>query len=817
MVVDQVAGVRVQTLQVERREVRVDLGTGQLGCAGVSGRLKHRQRSRRRELAEVVRQQADESAAEVARKRREPRRLAAQRMEHHACVLACKSVGRLAQVHRHEAGTLPETVQQRRQAVRHAHVVQVARRRLRESQEQRRQRRGVAQADLVLERGARKLGVGDTGNGLFHHVVLRDVGELALEVVLQQRERSRAVAHSSIVRVCGYANHTGAAQRRKLVVSESSRHEPRNQVAASALSSRQSRPHALLRDSALQGQSHHAERVGNAAVASLSRRQEHVESVRRRVAHQSEVVGRVLVVRRHVERHHAVQKRLRHRVVREQRVSVHTEERALVRVRCSSRSFGHTGVETQELVEPLLHRVARRVPDGLVEHHFTERSARVGGVGSRRFFPQSSDQLQRQRAAGAFVAVDGGRHEHEVGPQETAHDGERNRRGLVHNDKLRSAQKVVVGWGNVSHGSAVGAFDVDTNDGLVERRVGQSHGVVVGVLGVAQGVEAAEHKLEKRLQVFRRRRRHKNVGVAVGNGRGNGNAERRRLASTTACRQRHGAAQAFLRNDIHKRQDGSGSVDGLQERHERARGSHLGKRLLQQVEFCLCLVLGRRQRHDVFPAQNRQNIQLVVHHQARGAQAQRQQEALVETRHHVAVRLGPVPRVHVHGHGVESFQGRHGLQENHHKTAAFNGLDRPRQQVGRERLEVSQNAHAVRVTQDLLRFLVVDIADVSVGDKGLERVSVVGVACAPLDLLLDLVLALLAVRREPQQSFFVRPENRLVHFEVGAHHKIVQVGESVARAVAHDDEEGPSLFSDSVSDQRGDPRVDGFFSHEECG
>lgn len=101
-----------------------------------------------------------------------------------------------------------------------------------------------------------------------------------------------------------------------------------------------------------------------------------------------------------------------------------------------------------------------------------------------------------------------------------------------------------------------------------------------------------------------------------------------------------------------------------------------------------------------------------------------------------------------HGHGVQLLQRGHGLKQQNDQSTAFHGLDRPRQQVRRQGLEVLQDTHPVGVPKDLLGLFVVYIADVREGDEELERVFGVGFTDAALDLFLDLCFALLAVAAE---------------------------------------------------------------------
>lgn len=77
------------------------------------------------------------------------------------------------------------------------------------------------------------------------------------------------------------------------------------------------------------------------------------------VAHEDEVVWRVLVVRRDVERHHLLEEPLGGLVEGEERVPLDVVEVALARVGQLGRGLGDVlgRVEAEELVEPFLNGV----------------------------------------------------------------------------------------------------------------------------------------------------------------------------------------------------------------------------------------------------------------------------------------------------------------------------------------------------------------------------------------------------------------------------------------------------------------------------
>jgi hypothetical protein len=130
----------------------------------------------------------------------------------------------------------------------------------------------------------------------------------------------------------------------------------------------------------------------------------------------------------------------------------------------------------------------------------------------------------------------------------------------------------------------------------------------------------------------------------------------------------------------------------------------------------------------------------------------------------------------VHGHCVQLLQAAHTLQQQNHQSASLDCLNRAREQVWCQGLEVLEDAHAVCVTENLLRLLVVNISDVLCRDEKFERVFGIDVANAALDFALDLLLALLPVTGEAKQLV------------------LVQVDDDILLAVTNDDEEASFLF-----------------------
>ena len=89
-------------------------------------------------------------------------------------------------------------------------------------------------------------------------------------------------------------------------------------------------------------------------------------------------------------------------------------------------------------------------------------------------------------------------------------------------------------------------------------------------------------------------------------------------------------------------------------------------------------------------------------------------------------RIDPVrPGVDVHTDGVELLQTVDVVYQQHDGSSSLHGLYCPRQQVGCQGLEVLEDAHAVRVAQDLVSLVVVGVAYVGGGYKHLEGILLI--------------------------------------------------------------------------------------------
>lgn len=121
------------------------------------------------------------------------------------------------------------------------------------------------------------------------------------------------------------------------------------------------------------------------------------------------------------------------------------------------------------------------------------------------------------------------------------------------------------------------AKDVDPNDGALPIGIGALDDIIVGVLLVAELLEALEDKVEQGLEVLRTGARHEDVGVAVGDRQRHGQTERRRLASPSSGRQSHGRGQRLRGDGVGEGEHGPGLVDRLALGHDDAHVRRVGQ------------------------------------------------------------------------------------------------------------------------------------------------------------------------------------------------------------------------------------------------
>jgi hypothetical protein len=236
------------------------------------------------------------------------------------------------QIYRGERRLLPKPVERLRKTVADTEIVEALGAALRKLREQRRELLHVADLDIVKETGVGEVRVRHPGGGwlLGHADVFRQVGKLALVVVDEQLQSLGPVPHRSVVGVRGDANHAGSRQRGKLVILELLADKPGDEITSRLLTPAQAVEDALPADLALERNLNHAQGLWEPALSDRSGK--HKQLVSWRVAHELQVIGRVLVVASNVQRHHLLQELFGHWVEREKGIAVDMEQLALGRV-----------------------------------------------------------------------------------------------------------------------------------------------------------------------------------------------------------------------------------------------------------------------------------------------------------------------------------------------------------------------------------------------------------------------------------------------------------------------------------------------------
>ncbi len=106
--------------------------------------------------------------------------------------------------------------------------------------------------------------------------------------------------------------------------------------------------------------------------------------------------------------------------------------------------------------------------------------------------------------------------------------------------------------------------------------------------------------------------------------------------------------------------------------------------------------------------------------------------------------------MYIHRKPVQLAQRIHGTKQNNYDATPFDGFDGPREKVGGQGFKILQHAHAVRLAQNLMRLAVVAPTNVGTRNEKVEGVVLVRIVQPALNLLLDLLHALLAMRGKPQ-------------------------------------------------------------------
>ena len=226
------------------------------------------------------------------------------------------------------------------------------------------------------------------------------------------------------------------------------------------------------------------------------------------------------------------------------------------------------------------------------------------------------------------------------------------------NEREYESNEPGASWAHL-HSLAVRPVNVDAHHRAAPLRVGRLGKVVVQVLLVPHRVQPLEHKLEQRAQILGRRAGHKNVGVPQPQRPSDRKAQRRRLSAAAARRERHGRAQRLFAGGVQKSHHSATLVQSAAQAQQAAHGLRVGQglgQLPQPLRRRLCRPrggatltssgAGRGERAHV--GRDGQQVELVVHEDARGARREAEREALVEAARHRAVSLCAEPGVHVH-------------------------------------------------------------------------------------------------------------------------------------------------------------------------
>mmetsp|Transcript_24755 Transcript_24755/g.56954 ORF Transcript_24755/g.56954 Transcript_24755/m.56954 type:complete len:349 (+) Transcript_24755:5170-6216(+) len=219
------------------------------------------------------------------------------------------------------------------------------------------------------------------------------------------------------------------------------------------------------------------------------------------------------------------------------------------------------------------------------------------------------------------------------------------------------------------------------------------------------------------------------------------------------------------------------------------------------------------------PAAEGQHVQLVVTDEAVSATSQAQEEPFVEARDHVSRSLRPIPGVDVHGHRVQLPQTAHAPKQEDDETPASHRLDRPRQQVRRQGLEVLEDADAVRVSQKTMRVAVIAPCYGRGRDEKLKRIGVriLRRQEAPGRVAFQLLHALPLVTAETQLLLVAPQHARASAYGTAAAQDGMEVHHLIFAVIADQDEEAARAVVHAAFDQGTDAFVQLLSDHDRFG
>lgn len=201
-----------------------------------------------------------------------------------------------------------------------------------------------------------------------------------------------------------------------------------------------------------------------------------------------------------------------------------------------------------------------------------------------------------------------------------------------------------------------------------------------------------------------------------------------------------------------------------------------------------------------------QQIELVIDCNARLAALQAENEAFVETRLHYAMRLSSVPIVHVHRYRIKLFQTCQSVEKHDNHATTFDSFHGSAQHVGRDGFEVLQDAHAERLSENLVRVLIIAIPNVFTRHEQLDCVDFIFVQISFRFELFDLLDALFLGRRN-LELILVAPEHGGLGFDARFGQHLVQIYDLVETAVADYQKETAMVKFDTIFDEDPNPLI----------
>ena len=167
----------------------------------------------------------------------------------------------------------------------------------------------------------------------------------------------------------------------------------------------------------------------------------------------------------------------------------------------------------------------------------------------------------------------------------------------------------------------------------------------------------------------------------------------------------------------------------------------------------------------------------------------------------------------VHAHGVELLEAVHAVHQEDDGTAPLHCLYCPRQEVGCHRLKVLEDAHPVRVAENLVGLVIITVTDVGRGHEHLKGVLLVNLHLARLDLFVQLLHLFLPVAGEAE-FLLVTPEDIRPRFDGGLGKHVVEDNDLVTSLVADQDEHRPPTLADAILNQQPHSVINLFPDHD---